>query len=393
MNESTVLVLPVDSSVGLTVARALGRQGVRVVGVSFTKGAYGLKSRYISRGYVIDCRKEERASRLLDILQIERPAFLMAHGEDNLRALNTVRAEAEKYTRLLFPPQVVLDRAFDKSQTLAIAKSLNIPVPQAYVVECQADVVQLAKTGTFPLILKPPRRYDGLQYEHLNFGYKHIFDGVQLTEFLRPYSAAPFYPLIQRYYEGHGLGIETCIYRGEPLAVFQHRRIREYPVNGGPSVYRRSERPDDELERWSLQLLQAMQWDGVAMVEYRYDPVSRSAVLMEVNGRFWGSLPLAVHSGVNFPYLLYQAHGLDRPVRVSEYVEGRYCRQLSADTKWLAAVLLHMSSLPKRLSRSRALAQYIYSFVQCRHFDVEWPDDIKPAIAFWLERLGLRRWG
>ena len=46
---------------------------------------------------------------------------------------------------------------------------------------------------------------------------------------------------------------------------------------------------------------------GVAMVEYRYDPASRRYVFMEINGRFWGSLQLAIDAGVDFPALLVAA--------------------------------------------------------------------------------------
>ena len=40
------------------------------------------------------------------------------------------------------------------------------------------------------------------------------------------------------------------------------------------------------------------------MVEFKVDPRDGIPKLMEVNPRFWGSLQLAIVSGVDFPYLI-----------------------------------------------------------------------------------------
>jgi predicted ATP-grasp superfamily ATP-dependent carboligase len=170
--------------------------------------------------------------------------------------------------------------------------------------------------------------------------------------------------------------------------------LREFPITGGPSVYRRSELPDPELAASSLKLLRAMNWEGVAMVEFRQDQKSKQAVLMEVNGRFWGSLPLAVHAGVNFPYLLYRSMGQGVAEYVSSYRIPTYCRQLSADSKWLLKVLGssrrgHRILLP--CGRLEAIGQYLLAFLRCRKYDIEWLDDLRPAFAFWKQRLPFQK--
>ena len=65
------------------------------------------------------------------------------------------------------------------------------------------------------------------------------------------------------------------------------------------------------MER-SEALLRAIGWEGPAMVEYRYDEATGAAVLMEINGRLWGSLPLAGHAGAEFALGTYYALGLGR---------------------------------------------------------------------------------
>jgi predicted ATP-grasp superfamily ATP-dependent carboligase len=63
--------------------------------------------------------------------------------------------------------------------------------------------------------------------------------------------------------------------------------------------------------------MKALRWSGVAMVEFKYDPATGEAWLMEINGRFWGSMQLAVTSGVDFPWLVYQQEILGRRLEPS----------------------------------------------------------------------------
>jgi predicted ATP-grasp superfamily ATP-dependent carboligase len=69
-------------------------------------------------------------------------------------------------------------------------------------------------------------------------------------------------------------------------------------------VYRESIPLDMEVLDAGRRLLDDLDWRGVAMVEYKRDAVSGRPVFMEVNGRFWGSLQLAIDAGVDFPALL-----------------------------------------------------------------------------------------
>jgi protein-tyrosine-phosphatase len=107
------------------------------------------------------------------------------------------------------------------------------------------------------------------------------------------------------------------------------------PLAGGGSSYRKSVPLDARLLECSKRLLERLRWTGVAMVEYRQDPQSGEFVLMEINGRFWGSLPLAVSAGVDFPYRLYRLMTSPPvPDAPSLYRVGLHARNLSKDMRW-----------------------------------------------------------
>ena len=71
-----------------------------------------------------------------------------------------------------------------------------------------------------------------------------------------------------------------------------------------------SEETDPVLAEASYKLLRALEWEGVAMVEFRRNPVDGKAALMEINGRYWGTTSLPLQAGVEFPVYEWRlAHG------------------------------------------------------------------------------------
>jgi predicted ATP-grasp superfamily ATP-dependent carboligase len=77
-----------------------------------------------------------------------------------------------------------------------------------------------------------------------------------------------------------------------------------------------------------LQLLKALDWFGVAMVEFKLDPRDGIPKLMEINPRFWGSLALAIAAGVNFPLLLLRMSRGEDVEPIETYQTGKMCRWL-----------------------------------------------------------------
>lgn len=131
--------------------------------------------------------------------------------------------------------------------------------------------------------------------------------------------------LVQGYVPGRGAGAFCLSWNGEIRADFMHLRLHEVPHTGGASSYRKSWRHDAILADAKAKL-QCVGWQGVAMMEYRWNPENDRFALMEMNGRFWGSLHLALYAGVDFPVLLLDSfHGHPPPQPVTEWAQVR-CR-------------------------------------------------------------------
>ena len=124
------------------------------------------------------------------------------------------------------------------------------------------------------------------------------------------------------------------------------------------------------------------------MVEYR-KPAGAPAVFMEVNGRFWHSLPLACYAGVDFPALLVEMaeHGDVSPC--GGYPSGIRCRWLLGDLRHLVEVWKgppagYPGSYPGKL---RTLLQ-VLTPVQGTYHDLFQCRDPLPELGDWLRIFG-----
>ena len=129
----------------------------------------------------------------------------------------------------------------------------------------------------------------------------------------------------------------------------------------------------------SEKLLRAIGWEGQAMVEYRHDPDNDRYWLMEVNGRFWGSQPLAWHCGAHFAWEAYRrvVLGQTDPARAPR--DDLRARYMVPETKRLGRILLRSRTIDDPYFRRRPLAElagYLMGFLdpRSRYYVWSWHD-------------------
>jgi predicted ATP-grasp superfamily ATP-dependent carboligase len=226
----------------------------------------------------------------------------------------------------------------DKKSMLATAASLGFAVPKQLVLNNEADVRAMDPSlFDYPLVLKPARSVSEHAGQRVSLGVVHVATSSALRRAIAALGDAAFPILVQQRIVGPGIGIFLLMWDGKLLATFAHERLREKPPSGGVSVYSQSVAADVELVERSRSLLETMKWRGVAMVEFKRDARTGVAYLMEVNGRFWGSLQLAIDAGVDFPALLVAAASGETLVAPSSYRIGTRSRWWWGDVDHLLA--------------------------------------------------------
>jgi predicted ATP-grasp superfamily ATP-dependent carboligase len=368
-----VLIVAADTIIGLTVMRALGRRGVPVYGAATLPDALGPRSAYCKGSFFLPDDHDAAVCAIVDHAKRWKVTHLSAISENHIALLNRYRRELEKDFTLLFPPQEVFEKAARKDLTLACAKRVGIPVPETVYPQTMEDLKSYRIQ--FPVILKPAHRQfpagTAMAFQH------KYYRADTMEELQRVLEPLPFghFPMVQEYIPGRGIGVSMLMRNGKPVLTFSHRRIREFPPEGGLGVFCEAVSPDPKLREESAALLAEMGWEGVAMVEYRSDPETGRYALMEVNGRFWGSLPTAVQAGADFPFWLYRTSFPDAPMPSSEYRVGMRARSLAGDTKWLLSTLRNGNG-----HGIEPVAEYMAAFrPSTRYFIWAW-DDPAPAI-------------
>ncbi len=329
-----VLVLGNDDRSFLSVVRSLGRKGIEVHTGWCPVSSPAMASRYITEAHYIRPFSVGSGSwkdDLLDILESRPFDLIIPCTDQTIIPLRTASEELQRRAKLYLLPDDVYEIVSDKVKTVALARSLGVPVPGEIEVETREEAVRAAESMGFPVILKPVSSFTAVDVAIKNkvrvaHNLKELVDYVE-TMLLRGRL------VVQEFLPGHGTGIEIIADSGRILFAFQHERIHE-PLKGGGSSYRRSIPLDDDMLNATRRIVSALNYRGVAMFEFRHDRISGGWRLLEINGRFWGSLPLALASGADFPWYLYQMLVEDRSKFAQEYKTGIYCRNLVNDLYW-----------------------------------------------------------
>jgi predicted ATP-grasp superfamily ATP-dependent carboligase len=207
-------------------------------------------------------------------------------------------------TMIPLPDLATFRRICDKVEVLRAAEQIGIATPVRRTVSDRRGLAEVLEAIRFPVVLKPSRSVSDSRGARQKLGVSYALTRSDLKETLDHLEPGAFPLMLQERIEGPGLGIFLLRWGGQTRAVFAHRRLREKPPSGGVSVYRESIPLPADLVARSEELLAEFDWEGVAMVEYKVDARSGKPFLMEINGRFWGSLQLAIDAGVDFPRLL-----------------------------------------------------------------------------------------
>jgi predicted ATP-grasp superfamily ATP-dependent carboligase/protein-tyrosine-phosphatase len=373
-----VIILNAVEHVQLAVARSLHRRGIGVTIADVTGTAsYPPPSRAIDRFAKLPSSNDaprQFVDALTELIRTGKYDMIIPCGDPGLVAVSQCYEHLRSLLYVGCPPPDVVARVLNKSATLEAAVKCNISIPVTHTIDDQSELERMRSILRFPIIAKPATKVD----ERLHAFKLRYF--ATLEDLANEFHAEPRFGrlyLLQEYCMGVGVGIEVLIHRGQPLAIFQHRRLKELPITGGGSVMAISETPDPLLTEQAVALLREIGWEGVAMVEFRYDRTQRSAIFMEVNGRYWGSLPLAIRAGMDFPCYEWQLFHGEKPTVPKSYRVGLSTRWLSGDILRLQSLFAEINDGFPRPSIYGELISFIRDF----------GPTIRPSIWSWSDPL------
>lgn len=388
--KKNILVLDGHEFSALAIVRSLGKKHLNVTVASERETVQPISSfsKYAKQVVFYTnpiIEPDQFVEDILVFLKNNTVDLVIPVTEKTLIPLAKRKQEVEQFTVLAAPNENVLELVCDKNKTFALAENIGIPVPRSIVVSTLSDLDGIADKLDFPIVIKPSRSIaDGKGDIRVKLVVQYAFSQQELRD--KCISILPFAPVVvQEYFRGAGVGVEVLANKGEIIYAFQHKRLHELPLTGGGSCLRESVPIDPKLLDHSQKIIKALNWQGVAMIEFKHCEKTNDCRLMEINGRFWGSLPLAVNAGADFPYYLYQLLVLEEKTQAKSAAIGVKSRKLKEDIYWFLVVLFRREKSPLVVwpTASQLLFDIASVFSRRHYFDSWSGDDLKP----WFEDL------
>lgn len=343
MSSTKVFVTDAQMRSSLAVIRSLGKRGLEVTGGEETRFATGFFSKYCKNNAVYPSPNKDREKfikYMFECVKNNEYDVIFPMTDNTVIPIIENKEEFEKHTIVPFPDKDIFMNAVDKSKTLKIAKDCDIPCPKTHHLESLRDLDNIRDDLIFPIIIKPTKGFGSRgvrlceSFEELKLKADEVYSahGALLVQEYMPY--------------GGEIGVYSLFnFDSEPRALAVQRRLRSYPISGGPSTLRESVKYP-ELVETAFELLKALKWQGVSMVEFRIDKRDNTPKLMEINPRFWGSLQLSILTGVDFPYMLYKLVTEGDVEPVLDYKDGIKCRWLlPGDILWFLSASKNINNL------------------------------------------------
>jgi predicted ATP-grasp superfamily ATP-dependent carboligase len=356
----SAIVLDGHLKSALATVRSLGAKGIHVACGAERSTALALHSRFAVETFVYPSPKKDADGFLVAVEEQAKAAFektgerpvLFAFSDATFLLLARSYEKMRAYAVMPMPSLSTTEIASDKRATYDLAQALSIPTIQTYTKEAFGTI-------TYPAVVK--NRHSIVWKHGTAVSGSAVF--VQSKEELQTAvehitRATGEEPLVMEFITGEEYGVEMVCKDGEVVSEFAHKRIRSLSPRGGAAVVKETAQDTEEvrmMKQYAHALVSKLQWTGPVMVEFKIDSRNGSVVLMEINGRFWGSLPLAIKAGVDFPMHVHDVtQAVQNPiVSVSRFVRTRH---FLGDCKWLYLVLFSRDPLRNTVYPSRLKA-------------------------------------
>jgi protein-tyrosine-phosphatase/predicted ATP-grasp superfamily ATP-dependent carboligase len=307
-------------------------------------------------------------------------------SEASIVAAETVRPALAGGPHLLMPRSDALSYSLSKAAAtrLAMAAGLTVP-PTVFLDDAGNGDVDRAGLAAlrFPIVVKTDNYLaaDGSYVKGRTTVSRTLDEAIGLLDVLR---SLPTSIIAQERVGTGGAGAFLLRHDGEIVLRFAHRRLHEVPYSGGMSSLRASSH-DAAVIQAGERLLDAMDYQGVAMIEVREAP-GGEPFFLEINGRLWGSLALALHAGVDFPraWLEAQLFGASSPSQ-ADYPDGLLVRDaVPGELQYVRSVLRARPAAgePTPPSKTGALVEFARLTIDRRvRSDTLWNDDPLPWVG------------
>jgi predicted ATP-grasp superfamily ATP-dependent carboligase len=387
------LVLDARLGQSLATVRSLGSRGLRVAALGTSAGVPTFSSRWCQRAFVCpaDEGSESYLSYLEQLLDRNSVGVLITSSDATIALIRQHRERLERRVRIALAKEPALSIAINKERTLDVARRLGLNVPSSVKVCTVSEVEAAVREIGLPAVVKPAESWSSNGQQGARIISQFVTTLEEARHAVEELTRFGGTVLLQQFLSGRRESISFLYTQGQIYARCAQWHMR---IVGGQSSLRQSIAVPADIGDQAECLVREIALEGCSEVEFRYDNAG-NPYLMEINPRLWAATELAVRSGVDFPYLLYQWASGEKVDMVTSYRVGGQLRHLSRDVETVIRAA-RQRGRPEATPLVKAIRDFCVSFFIPTGYDyVDWKDPLPACTAmtgyarFVLQRLNL----
>jgi|LGVF01.1.fsa_nt_gb predicted ATP-grasp superfamily ATP-dependent carboligase len=333
-----VLAIVGDTQVGLWVVRSLARNGLTVHAIVNSTQGQSAHSRYSASAWTLDTRPNDAgfADEILRLAEQLDVGSIMPVSEGYHNQLISQRDRLAAMDMHLFSPsREAFDKATDKDFVHQLCLDLNIPVARGM---CLDELMEKGpeKSLAYPLVLRTRKQNVAGGKVPVKAAYAGDLD--ELLNWHRQFEGFADNVIVQEYHPGAEEHVQILMHDGEMFMTGDYIGEHHMPLAGGVTVQRISCHHQAVIDD-TVKILKALNWQGIAGVQFHFDPETGKYIFLEINPRFSGGLPTVVMAGFEAPFNLWQSHFEPNKMRKTKYRLGLRTRILGGDANWFLGQL------------------------------------------------------
>jgi predicted ATP-grasp superfamily ATP-dependent carboligase len=377
------LVLDASLRQSLVTVRSLGSRGLRVAALEIGHKVPTFSSRWCQQQII--CPAEEGTEQYLEyveqVLDATKARVLITSSDGTVALIRQHRERIERRVRVALSGEPGLGIAVNKDLTLEIAQKLGLAIPRGVSISSVNEVDAALREIGLPAVIKPVESWveNSEEQERARILAQLATTPDEARRAVEELTALGGSVLFQQFLTGRREGVHFLYANGQVYGRFAQWAKRTDPPLGGSSVLRQSIAIPEDIGEPSERLIREINLEGYSEVEYRRDSAG-VPYLMEINPRLSASIEMAVRSGVDFPYLIYQWASGEPINEVKSYHIGGWMRYLGGDISTTAAAI-QQRGRPGVTPPLRSILDFCASFFVPMGYDyLDWRDP-KPALS------------
>ena len=356
----------------LPMAKAFKKLGCSVTILCFSKLDVGYATKYADKKVLLNIDKEnydEQLKFLKELLKSEKFDLVVPMTDYSATYLSKNKKELSELASIAVNDWDVFKLAIDKSETMKVCMENNLLAPKTLFSKNPLQDLENSNLE-YPLVVKPKTACGSIGFNLVNDKQKleNVLNSSSengecfIQEYI-PQGDLPQY-CAEIYRDKNG-NFSFCLIAVKP---------RWFPLDGGSATVNVTVH-DDKIANQSKKLLEALNWQGYANIDFVMDERDGSPKIIEINARISAIVKIAFEAGCDIAKLLLEDAFEEETAICGDYKDGLSVSCCLTEFLWFLKSKKRFKSKPSVFFKRRN-KDVIFSFA-----------DPKPFFVFCIQSL------